>query len=608
MNYRQLDLVSAPKAISFFQLPNLRFWVIFGVLNGLLFLPLFVLNLQDNAFLPPTFAGSTDVVNALIRLFTWRNNLDIFRLHAELTLLITAWVLLPFLWRARFARWFRILFTLFFFLTLFYQVYESAVSTLYQRQPVIYHDFQFIVGGIGFALRGLRLSAGRYIAIILLVALLFLLVNWMIRLLLDTENVRRLSIWTRLAVVGITFFIVVSGIHYQNALASPKMAVSSVTAKMVGNWQASVQQKAEVESFDPATPNAIYNYQDHLLLKKPDIYLIFIESYGSVLYKRRHFVEPYTELLTELQTTLNSAGWQSASALSLSPTWGGGSWMSYTSAQFGIEIDSQPQFLALREAFQQDPYPHQGWYLQNQGYEHVRISSMWADLRTEEAEANFNFYRPDSWLEKDDLAYEGSLYGWGPAPPDQYVLHYVREAVVTPSERPTFLFYLTQNSHYPWAPLPTLADDWHTLNQPAATPPAPLNEPIPHPLKKQNYLDAITYQLRTLVEFIITEQDEDTIFVLIGDHQPPAVSNRADGFDTPIHIIGKDADFITSLSEYGFKEGLLRQDMEPTLHHAGFYSMFTRAILSNYGAGVNTLPPYLPTGISGSTTVPEPTS
>ena len=608
MNISQIGSTRAPKTMHFPHLPNLRFWVVFVALNGLLFLPLYALNLQDNTFLPPALDGSIDTSSALIPLFTWRNNLDIFRLHAELILLVSAWVLLPFLWQARLTRWFRVLFTLFFFFTFFYQTYESGVSSLYQRQPVMYHDFRFFVDGIGFALGGLRLSVGRYVALVLLAALLFWLLNRLIRLLLDTDSVRQLSIWTRIAVAGLVLFIAASGIHYQNALASQKMAVSSITFKIVDNWQASVQQKEAVESFDPVTPHAIYNYKDHDLLKKPDIYLIFIESYGSVLYKRKHFVGPYTELLTELKTTLDVAGWSATSALSLAPTWGGGSWMSYTSAQFGIEIDNQPQFLALREAFQQEPYPHLGWYLQNQGYEHVRVSSMWSDLRSDEATANINFYRPDRWLEKDDLAYEGSLYGWGPAPPDQYVLHFARETIDRTSNHPTFFFYLTQNSHYPWAPLPALADDWHDLNRSAAIRPRPINEPIPHPIKKQNYLDAITYELRTLVEFIIAEQDEDTIFVLIGDHQPPAVSNRADGFDTPIHVISKDSDFITSLSEYGFKEGLVQQDLEPMLHHAGFYSMLTRTLLANYGAGVNNLPPYLPTGISESSIAPEPSS
>jgi len=60
MNYSQVDSTTAPKIVHLSQIPNLRFWVLFVVLNGLLFLPLFILNLQDNTFLPSFSVASTD--------------------------------------------------------------------------------------------------------------------------------------------------------------------------------------------------------------------------------------------------------------------------------------------------------------------------------------------------------------------------------------------------------------------------------------------------------------------------------------------------------------------------------------------------------------------
>lgn len=66
--------------------------------------------------------------------------------------------------------------------------------------------------------------------------------------------------------------------------------------------------------------------------------LVFVESYGSVLYKRPDYALAYTALLDELQSALTADGWHTASALSEAPTWGGGSWMAYTSALFGLRI------------------------------------------------------------------------------------------------------------------------------------------------------------------------------------------------------------------------------------------------------------------------------
>jgi hypothetical protein len=42
-------------------------------------------------------------------------------------------------------------------------------------------------------------------------------------------------------------------------------------------------------AFDDRQVQAAYNYVGYRLERKPDIYLIFVESYGSVLYKRSHF-------------------------------------------------------------------------------------------------------------------------------------------------------------------------------------------------------------------------------------------------------------------------------------------------------------------------------
>jgi hypothetical protein len=94
--------------------------------------------------------------------------------------------------------------------------------------------------------------------------------------------------------------------------------------------------------------------------------------------------------------------------------------------------------------------------------------------------------------------------------------------------------------------------------------------------------------------------DENSLFVLIGDHQPPQVSRRADGWETPVHIVSRDADLIDAFAEYGFGPGLEVQPVEPTLRHEGIYSLFMRVLLSQYGADQTSLPEYLPNGADRS--------
>ncbi len=188
-------------------------------------------------------------------------------------------------------------------------------------------------------------------------------------------------------------------------------------------------------------------------------------------------------------------------------------------------------------------------------------------------------------------------YGWGPSPPDQYVLNAVNEELNGQSDQPFLLFWITQNSHYPWRKVPEVVDDWRAMNDGNAVVNVFEDDSTSLAEKQDNYLEAITYELSFLKEFILNEAGDDDIFVLMGDHQPGYIGRRSDGFGTPLHIISKDKSLVQAFAEYGFDPGLEVQDPSPTMRHEGFYSLFMRVFLQQYGQGHSTLPPYLPDGI-----------
>jgi phosphoglycerol transferase MdoB-like AlkP superfamily enzyme len=271
--------------------------------------------------------------------------------------------------------------------------------------------------------------------------------------------------------------------------------------------------------------------------------------------------------------------------------------MAYTSALFGLRIDNHPEYLSLLEEYQDAAYPDLGRYLQSQGYYSLFVSSIAKELRESDLEQYLNFYGVDDWLTYGRLDYQGPRYGWGPAPPDQYVLWHVEKEVAATLDQPKFIFTITQNSHYPWVPQPEVVDDWQTLNLPAEDPSAPLPDQIPSQAKRRNYMNAIDYQLRFLTDFILKNGRDNAVYVLIGDHQPQQVSRREDGFETPIHIISRDADFADLFQEYGFVDGLILEDIAPSLRHEGLYSLLVRTLLTSYGKAGSVLPDYLPDGI-----------
>ena len=574
------------------------FWTGFLALNCLLFLPLYLFHLEETAFWPWP-SGPTTLAGLFSDLTLWRTNFDLFRLNVEFVLLTVLWAHVRWVRRSS-VLW---LFVLFYFLLLLYSVYEAFTLAIYQDEPVFYNHFAMYRDGFIFLLRHANVSVaamGGGAALLLASGVAIILT---LRMLLNRLSRQRLSRVSKLVLLLLAVAVIAPLLRYQVVLANPQMVVSSFGYKLRRNVTESLKSYQTAQAFDDATIQAVNDFDGHQLERRPNIYIIFVESYGSVLYKRPDYHLAYRLLAGRLSKRLEEGGWHVASTLSEAPTWGGGSWMGYTSALFGLRIDAHPQYLALFDKYATRTYPDLSHYLQGQGYQSVRISALSKELNDAVWEKYRRFYNVDEWLRYGDLRYTGKRYGWGPAPPDQYVLEYARQRMTENSDDPFMLFYITQNSHYPWMPLPEIAEDWQMLNTPAPDEVAPDDESIEHTVRRRNYWNAIDYQLRVLVDYILSGED-DALFVLVGDHQPPRVSRRADGWDTPIHIVSKNAALIAALDEYGFVSGLAVSDVEPTMRHEGFLTLFLRALLTGYGVEPENLPSYFPDGIQFETAVP----
>lgn len=572
--------------------PNPTFWSSFFVLNLLLFLPAYALDAETSTLLPAITGG--DFWPVVESIFVWRNNLDPLRLSLELTLIGALWVTVRQVRR----RVVMVAVTVLYLLAFAYAIYEAIVMSIFLVDPNFYSQYFWAGDGLPFLAEHLQTSWWLYatglLGILAGAGLLVLLVNtW-----LKSGAAPRIHPATRVVMFVLVGYVAFTAFRYQIYTALPEMVVSSLGFKLQKNVAASLDLYQDVISFDDATVRAAYDYDGYRLTRTPDIYLIFVESYGSVLYKRPDYLRQYTALVDELHTQLADAGWHATTTLSESPTWGGGSWLAYTSTLFGLRIDNHPQYLSLLNKYQVDTYPGLGRALHDQGYHYVWLSALSENL-TERTWARYlRLSGADELIRNQDLDYAGPLYGWGPAPPDQYVLNHVRDMLAQRVHQPLLLFTITQNSHFPWLPLPELVDDWRTLNQSQAAT-APVDpDAIAHATERQNYMDAIDYQLRMLTDFILSQDNDNALFVLVGDHQPPRVSRRADGWETPIHIVSKDAELIAAFAEYGFSPGLKAESVRATLHHEGIYSMLMRVLLDQYGIDHLHLPAYLPLGVA----------
>lgn len=575
--------------------PNLLFWLCFGTLNALLFLPIYLVTQENTSLFPGAAITADGLWLGVNRLFLWRDNLDPFRISLELTVLCALWVSVRWLRH----RPLRVLFVIVYLLALCYAIYEAIMVSIYRVDPVFYSHYFLALDGLPFLAEIAHVAPWIYalalVGLLLAIAVVALLVNALI------SSTDQSGFWraSRVAMVLLAGLCLFAALRYQVYTASPEMVVSSLGFKLHKNINASLQLHEDVVKFDDAPVRRAYTYADRQLAKMPDIYLIFVESYGSVLYKRADFRVAYTALLDELEEQLHDAGWQASSALSDSPTWGGGSWMAYTSLLFGLRIDNHPQYLSLLNKYQVDTYPDMGSTLQAQGYHYAWMSSISRELDEQMWSKYERFLGVDQWLRYEDLEYSGPQYSWGPAPPDQYVLNYAVERLQASTDKPLLFVTITQNSHYPWLEQPPLVEDWRTLRQEGFTDQAVSakeQEEMQHSTRRQNYVAAIDYQLRMLVDFVLRNGNDNSLFILVGDHQPPRVSRRSDGWDTPIHIISKDQALIDAFGEYGFNPGLRVSAVQPSLRHEGFYSLFMRVLLERNGVEQLALPTYLPDG------------
>lgn len=572
--------------------PNLHFWLALLTLNTLLFLPLYLLNLESEPLPSVSSIFNNGLWLAVNRLLIWRETLDPFRLSLELVSLIALWILLRPLQRPPIRYGLAAL----YLLALCYYTYEALMLSIYHADPVFYSHYFLARDGLPFLARNLSASPWFYVAAGVGLALIFWLLWGLVNTLLTSAAHQALTLSTRVTVTLLAALALLTGLLYQTYTAKPEMVVSSLVFKLHKNIADSRQLYQDVVSFDDTTVRRTYNYTSYDLRKKPDIYLIFIESYGSVLYKQPAFRSPYLALLREVEATLDRVGWQSVSALSESPTWGGGSWMAYTSLLFGLRIDNHPQYLSLLNKYQVATYPDLGRYFQTQGYYYAWVSPISRELDDLAWAKYLRFFGVDQWVRYRDLNYSGPEYGWGPAPPDQYVLNFAQTLLRQQTAQPLLFVTLTQNSHFPWAPQPQLVADWRTLTGRPIEKIAAADANEAHALR-QDYLLAIDYQLHMLADFIVRNGDANSLFLLIGDHQPPRVSRKADGFATPMHIISQDPALLATFGDYGFTPGLRMKTFEVALRHEGFYSLLMR-ILQRYGGAERiALPPYLPNGV-----------
>ena len=126
---------------------------------------------------------------------------------------------------------------------------------------------------------------------------------------------------------------------------------------------------------------------------------------------------------------------------------------------------------------------------------------------------------------------------------------------------PRFLFFPTITCHLPFSQVPPYQPDWRRVltAQPfdAAAVQVTLAEQPNWLHMFPDYLRMVEYTYRWLGGFLLEPEPRDTVFVLVGDHQPAAnVSGEGASWDVPVHIVARDPELLARFTALGFHPGL----------------------------------------------------
>ena len=552
---------------------NIYFWGLFLLLNLFLQLPQFLFNIPINRFAP-----------------RW---VILLQLSTEWVWLVAFWV------------WFRPIrhpitrriLTTFYLFSLVFHLYDYGILAVYTEPPNLYNDITLLLSGGLQLVRNLGLPYLIYGVAIFGAVLVGILCSRLIHQMLATINDNRTQ---HVAIPMLILFGSTLPLMWAFVVKIPRPVYLSQTAttKLTRNLARSFASRQQGRLFQQIGPQleSAYDYSGYRWREKPDVHIIAIESYGDALLQWDEFRPKYTTLLTELEQALAQTDWHSATARSAAPIQGGKSWLSITSLMFGLRISEDSQYGALRDYFQSVDYPHLGNTFREQGYTSWRLFPIQvepSDQALLDATQRLNNF--DRLLTLDDLEpFAGPRYGWGPTPPDQYSLWFLREqANRSETNQPNLFFMLTHNSHRPWGIQPPLVENWRELANPVANTPIQEHEPY----SKTRYWQAIEYQLQTVTDFIV-RGPKDAIYVIVGDHQPPLIAfDDYEGSATPLHIIAKNETLVSQFIDQGYAKGLTPTVEQPTFTHEGFYSLFMHNWLATFAENPNPLPPLCPNGL-----------
>ena len=444
---------------------------------------------------------------------------------------------------------------------------DAATPTLLGRDLNLYWDLPHLPSLFGLAgdAAGFWRMAG---VTAILAGAIVLLINgtgWAWRQVLAVLTDRRIGLGFAVvlgAVLDVTAFMPAEERPLATGLG---LDIVRQSVALVRGWHAPSGGPYAAALTAPAPPHS-----DLAGLKRRDVYLVYLESYGTTVFDTPEFRAGLGDTLSQFETSLRRAGYTIASNRLVSPTFGGGSWLAHATLASGVRLDDPVLYTLLLDSGRK-LLPA---YLKEAGWRTIDIAPG-IKAPSPRATAAWGF---DREIFARELDYRGPSFGWF-AIPDQFTLD--RAAMIRselgPSP-PVFTQLVLVSSHIPFAPVPPYLTDWGDSGSFASVPATAMEEISRQPdwtNLAPDYLASLRYDFDVLTGWLTRRISEDGLVILLGDHQPPAIirGQPEPPWTVPIHVLSRDPDLIAPFLAEGYISGLDPTQAPP---HPGMETFLAR--------------------------------
>lgn len=306
-------------------------------------------------------------------------------------------------------------------------------------------------------------------------------------------------------------------------------------------------------------------------LEGANVFILFVESYGHIVFGDDERFRKLGPVLIDMDQALTSDGFVTASNFIKAPTFAGASWLSHATLATGIYVPSQMKFNLLLHS----KATPMAAYFKDAGYRTVSVMPGTTKPWPEGA-----FFQFEQKYDAHDMGYAGPGFGWCPMP-DQFVLKTVYEKEIRNARRPLMMEVILVSTHAPFHSQPVYVEDWDRIGDGRIYHDLPeVRFPVTWPdltNAHEAYVASLIYEFRVLKEFLIRYLPENSLVVILGDHQPNRhLTGEHASWSVPVHIVTDVPRLAAPFLNRGYRHGMIPDQPGPHDGMATFLPRFLK--------------------------------